>query len=146
MDLQSARYATAAAFEQAMLQGGLPGIFSVRSAAVRAQRFETILDAVLARDFRLLLQTSLGYPQLRSLLEALALRQGLPLEYADLSRRCRISVPTLKKLISAFESMFLIRQVPTIGTDKKPVIFFEDQGEATHLHDRRLPIERKAEA
>lgn len=143
MDLKPARYATVAAFDLAMQQGGLPGIFSVRSAAVRAQRFDTILDAVLARDLRLLIQTSLGYPQLRSLLESLALRQGLPLEYAELTRRSRISVPTLKKLISAFESMFLIRQVPTVGTDKKPVIFFEDQGEATHLHENRVqPLER----
>lgn len=143
VDLKAARYVTSSSYEQAMLQGGLPGIFSVRNAAVRAQRFETILEAILERDLRLLIQTTISYAQLRALLEALALRQGLPLEYAELARRSRISVPTLKKLISAFESMFLIRQVPTVGTDKKPVVFFEDQGEATHLHEGRVhPLER----
>ncbi len=39
----------------------------------------------------------------------------------------------MRKLISAFENIFLIRIIPTEGTEKKPVIFLEDQGEASYL-------------
>jgi predicted AAA+ superfamily ATPase len=100
---------------------------------VRAQRFETQLETILDRDLRLLQQTTLSLRSLRQLLAELAHQQGAPLEWASLSRRTRISAPTLRKLIAALESMFLIRLLPSKGTEKKPAVFFEDQGEATHL-------------
>ncbi len=44
-----------------------------------------------------------------------------------------ILVPTVKQLIAAFEAIYLIRIIETRGTEKKPIIFFEDQGEAHFL-------------
>ncbi len=117
-------------------RGGLPGIFAVRDVAVRAQRFETQINTMLERDLKLVLQTSLSYGSLRTLAAYLAGRQAMPLEYVEMSRQTRISVPTLRKLISALESVFFIRLIPSEGTQKKPILFFEDQGEASFLSAR----------
>lgn len=133
VELKAARHCTDKDFDRSLEYGGLPGVFAVRDTAVREQRFETLLETVLERDLRLLIQTSLGYRNLRLLMRELALRQGEPLEYSELSRKTRISVITLKKIIAAFESLFLIRILETRGSEKKPVVFLEDQGEATFL-------------
>ncbi len=112
--------------------GGLPGICFLRDAGIRGERLDTQLDTILDRDLRLLLETSLRLGSLRALLALLATLQGQPLEWAELARRSRISAPTLRKLIPAFESLFLIRVLHTEGTEKKPTLFFEDQAEAYH--------------
>jgi len=120
-------------FAQALNQGGLPGIFAVRDAAVRRQRFETQIETLLERDLRLLVQTSLDFRVLRNLLSVLAARQAKPLELSEISRSARISVPAVRRLLSALEAMFVIRILETEGTRRRPVLFFEDQGEAGHL-------------
>ena len=66
-------------------------------------------------------------------LVSLALEQGEPLNYQRLARNTRVSVPTLKKIISAMESLFLIRQLPLEGGRKGHVIYLEDQGEHHQL-------------
>lgn len=63
----------------------------------------------------------------------LANRQGMPFEYSDAMRATRLSDPTLRKLLMAFEAIFLVRVISSEGGEKRPVVFFEDQGEATHL-------------
>lgn len=137
LSLSAASHCTGAAIQKTLSHGGLPGIFAVRDAGVRAQRFETMLNTLLERDLQLILKTTLSYSSLRGLLGALALGQCQPIEWSTLSRQARISVPSLKKLIQAFEAMYLIRQIPTEGSERKPVLFFEDQGEATHLASNR---------
>ncbi len=118
--------------------GGLPGVCFIRSNFLRSQRLESQLETVLERDLRLIFETRLPFSTLRNVLVNLAILQGSPLDLQNLSRKTRVSVPTLRKLLSAFESAFLIRTVLTEGTEKHPVIFFEDQGEATHLMNRPL--------
>ena len=68
----------------------------------------------------------------------LALQQGQPLELADLSRKTRVSIPALRRLIDAFEALFLVWRVPCEGGEKRPSIYLEDCGEAYHLSDSRL--------
>ncbi len=133
LPLKACSYFTHQTFDQALKKGGLPGIFSVRDASIRSQRFESMLSTLLERDLRLVLQTTLGLSSLRALIMNLALHQTRPIEWASLSRITRISVPTLKKVIQAFEALFLIRLIRTEGTEQKPVLFLEDQGEATYL-------------
>lgn len=135
--LKPLKHLNAASFKQYLQQGGLPGIFAIREPSIRAQRFETQINTLMERDLQLLTETSLSYRTLRHLAEILAMQQGQPLELTSVSRQAQISVPTLRKLIAAFESMYFIRLVPTEGTEKRPVIFFEDQGEATFLTDNR---------
>jgi predicted AAA+ superfamily ATPase len=118
-------------------RGGLPGICFLRDEFARNRLFETHLETLLERDLKLVLQTTLGYRTLRGLLEVLALTQGEPVEFAELGRRVGISVVTLKRLISALEAIFLIRVLPTEGGGRKSVIFFEDQGQASHLAENR---------
>lgn len=133
LPLEACTYCTETAVKKALSHGGLPGIFAVRDEGVRAQRFESMINTLLERDLQLIIRTSLSYSTLRGLLMALALNQTRPIEWSTLSRQARISVPSLKKLIQAFEGMFLIRLLPTEGAERKPALFFEDQGEATHL-------------
>lgn len=120
-------------YEKHLENGGLPGVFSVRDSAIRSQRFETQIATLLERDLRLLVETTLPYRTLRALLEALALQVGTPLNVASLARATRLSLITIRKLLQAFESLFLIRLIPCHGDYKKPVLFFEDLGELRHL-------------
>ncbi len=131
--LTMASYFSVNTFSQALNHGGLPGIFAVRDAAVRRQRFETQIETLIERDLRLLIQTSLDFRVLRNLLTVLAARQTQPIELSQVSRSARISVPALRRLISALEAMFVIRILETEGSRRRPVLFFEDQGEASHL-------------
>lgn len=139
--LKIAPYFSSRTFHLMLSQGGLPGIFAVRDSAIRRQRFETQIETLLERDLRLLVQTSLDFRTLRNLMALLATHQTSPLDLASLARSSRISVPALRRLIHSLEAMFVIRLVDTEGSRRRPIIFFEDQGEATHLAgDRSDPL------
>lgn len=133
LELKYSKYFSHKVYLEYLQKGGLPGVFAVRDIGIREQKFETQLATMLERDLRLILQTTLPPATLRLLLATLAKTQGWPVELANLSRQSRISVPTIRKLLAAFESMFLIRLLKTQGTEAKPVIFLEDQGEASFL-------------
>ena len=120
-------------FSQFIEMGGLPGVFVVRSSEVRKQRFETQMNTLLERDLKLVLQTSLGFSTLRKMLVALAIQAGGPLDYTALQKASRVSLPTLKKLVSALESLFIIRLYPCEGDYKKSIVRFEDIGEQNYL-------------
>ncbi len=120
-------------FESYLVTGGLPGICFYRSPAVRAQRLEAQIDTLLNRDLRLVQNTSLPYQALRDLLEFLAKNQGLPFDLAGAVKACQISAITIKKLLFAYESLFLIRIINSTGDLSKPTYFFEDQGFSTWL-------------
>ncbi len=113
--------------------GGLPGICFIRDNEVRTQKLQTLIETLLERDLRLLVETTLSFQSLIGLLRFLAANQGEPLDWASMSRKTRISRPTLKKLFYAFESMYLLRQIPTEGDLTRPSYFLEDQGEASFL-------------
>ncbi|MCM2279317.1 MAG: AAA family ATPase [Oligoflexia bacterium] len=116
-----------------LLSGGLPGICFSRSAEVRHSKWRDQLDTLLDRDLRLILETSITLPVLRTLVESLAEVQGEPLELARLSRKTRISRVTLPKLLHALEGIFLIRRYPSRGGLNSPILYFEDQGMAGYL-------------
>lgn len=113
--------------------GGLPGICFARDSSVRSDRWQTHLDTILNRDYRLIHPTTLPYDALREALAYLARIQGHPLELRDMAQKTRISTITLKKLLFAFEALFLIRRLSVEGSEKKVSYFLEDQGMATFL-------------
>ena len=115
--------------EKYLTHGGLPGICFIRKDNERSRRLNDLLDLILDRDLRQLVPTTLRQESIKKVLTTLALQQGEPLQYQDLSRATRVSVPTLKKIISALESLFLIRQLPLEGGRKGHIAYFEDQGE-----------------
>jgi predicted AAA+ superfamily ATPase len=125
--------AKVADFEAYLQLGGLPGIAFFRSAEVRADRWQSQIDTLLNRDLRLVQNTTLSYQALRDLLEYLATRQGKPFEIKDAVSFCQISSVTIKKLLFAYESLFLIRVMSCRGDQKKSTYFFEDQGFASWI-------------
>ncbi len=120
-------------FHSYLDSGGLPGICFFRDRSIRNQKFEAHIDTLLNRDIHLIMRTTLPYTSLRGLLKYLAINQGASFELKSAAEYSQISTVTLKKIIFAFESLFLIRAVTSMGPEKKPVYFLEDQGMATWL-------------
>ena len=113
--------------------GGLPGICFLRKASHRNARFKAHVETLLQRDIRFVLETTLPYNNLLDLLVFLARQQGQPFSYTQASRTCRISQNTLRKIIQAYEALFLIRRLSPLGYRRADVFFLEDQGMATFL-------------
>jgi len=120
-------------FERALLNGGLPGICFFRSKEVQADRWQTQLDTLLNRDLRLVQNTSLPYQALRDLLVHLAKNQGQPFELKAAVAATQISAITVKRLLFAYEALFLIRPMKCTGDQKKLTYFLEDQGCASWI-------------
>jgi predicted AAA+ superfamily ATPase len=118
--------------------GGLPGVCFVRDSGLRNQKLSSQLETILDRDLRQIFPTTLSLDALRRVLETLALKNAQPLEWSALSRDCRVSVPTLRKLLSAFESLFLVSFLAAEGSEKKQALIFEDAGELSFLAEGRL--------
>ena len=114
-------------------QGGLPGSCFIQNDGLRTRRFEQQLLTILDRDLRKVARVKTPYPQIRSLVRELARTQGIPVDYTSLKKATQISVPTIKKLISGLEVIFLIRRVMVEGGKKGESFYFEDQGESNHL-------------
>lgn len=128
-------------FDNFLKTGGLPGICFYRESSIRISRMESHLETLLHRDLALLIRTSATYHQLRRLVELLAMNQGNPTNYSEIARTVGLSPPTIRKLIGAFESMFLIRTVES-PSPTSPVIFLEDQGMATYLMNTEGSLHR----
>jgi predicted AAA+ superfamily ATPase len=126
-------------WEKYQRHGGLPGICFLRKENWIASSFESVISTILDRDLRLLYPTSLEYSALKNFYQVLSKKQGMPIEIQEISRETQISQITVKKLLNAFEALFLIRIIPTEGDRKKKTLFLEDQGEAFHLHEGELP-------
>lgn len=118
---------------QYLKMGGLPGICFVRNERDRNDLIESQLDLIFDRDLRLVCDTSLPLSSLKNLVRHLAQLQNTPLNLSEISRKTRISLPTLRKIITGLEAIFLIRLLRCEGNESRPVLFFEDQGEASYL-------------
>ncbi len=113
--------------------GGLPGICFRRSASLIHQAFENHLETLLDRDLRILTDSRLSYSVLRLILKELALQVGTNLNHEMICRNARVSKPTLKKIIFALETLFIIRTIPKKGSVKHHSLFLEDVGLLNHL-------------
>jgi predicted AAA+ superfamily ATPase len=130
---------TRAEQERFLNHGGLPGICFRRNQKLINQGFEDQVITLLDRDLRLLVETKLALSSLRNLLTMLAQQAGKPLDISQLARLTRISRPTIRNLIAAFEAMFLIRILSSEGGVTTPTLFFEDVGMLNYLTQNRLP-------
>ncbi len=124
-------------------QGGLPGLCFIRDRKLRESKIDEQMRTLLDRDLRMLHKTQLPYAELRGLCSALADQQGEPLDITELRRKSGVSVPTIKKLLYAFEAMFLIRTLLMEGGRKGPVVFFEDMAEAESLRTNASSLRQK---
>lgn len=118
--------------------GGLPGVCFIRDDTQRVQRLNSYVETILDRDVRHVVPTTVSYSQMLVLLQFLADQQGTPLNFSEASRECGIGTPTIKKLLYAFESVFLIRSVPLEGDYKGSVYYFEDLCERRNLLRRSI--------
>ncbi len=118
--------------------GGLPGVCFIRDEGVRTSKFESQLETILERDLRLIYETTLPYATLRRVLVELAANVGEPLNISNIQRKTRVSANTLKKLLAAFNAMFLIELIPATTSSAQPTIYFVDSGEACYLAGGRL--------
>jgi predicted AAA+ superfamily ATPase len=116
-----------------LIHGGLPGICFHRSNGLRIQKFKEHLNTILNRDLRLISETTLELATLKNLIAVLSRRQCMPLNWSELSQETRISRKTLPQILSAFESLYLIRWIETADAAKPTSYFFEDQGLASFL-------------
>jgi len=107
-------------------KGGLPGICFLRDEIQRRIAIENYLEALLGRDIFFVLNTKLRVSQLHQLLQIVSEQQGQPLNYSQVARSLSLSVPTIQRLLLAFEALFLIRP-------HGKGWYFEDQGIATYL-------------
>ena len=117
-------------YTQYFTNGGLPGVCFIRNEKLRNLRISDQLNTILDRDIRLVYPTTLPYIDILQLCESLSKVQGLQISYTDLKQETNISTPTIKKLISSFESIFLLRLLPIRGGRKGHICFFEDQAES----------------
>lgn len=101
--------------------GGLPGICFKRDLKIRNKLFEQHLDTLLGRDIHLLFDTKINTSELRDILSYIFSQQGLPITLASIGRQFGYSAPTIRRIITAFEGLFLIRKVGD-------VYYAEDQG------------------
>lgn len=113
--------------------GGLPGICFLRESSHIRNRFRAHIETLLQRDIHLVSETNLSYDKLLLVLQFLAKKQSEPFSLAEASRTVRISVNTLKKVLVAFEGMFLLRRLKGFGYLKKEAWFLEDIGMANYL-------------
>lgn len=120
-------------FDQYLKTGGLPGVCFFRDDLVRHDRFEAHLDTVLNRDIQQIVKTTLSPLQIRKLATYLAENQGVPIQLKAAASACQSSTATVKKILYAFEAIFLIRPILNEGTVSKIGYYFEDQGLATYL-------------
>lgn len=127
-----------------LTHGGLPGICFVRNDRDRHDLIESQIDLILDRDLRLVCDSNLSLSSLKNLLRLLAQMQNVPLNLSELARKAKISAPTLRKILTGLEAVFFIRTLRCEGNEARPVLFFEDQGEASYLGSLRLSHEAPA--
>ena len=101
---------------------------------------ESQIELILDRNLRLVSDIKIPLSRLRITAQILAQNQNRPLNLSELSRKMRISLPTLRKILVEFEAIFFIRLLNCEGNEARPVLFFEDQGEATYLSGGRFDL------
>lgn len=123
--------------------GGLPGVCFIRNEKMRIQKINAQLETLLDRDLRLVKKIQLTFGEIKAILHSLSLQQGIPLDYTRTKKETGVSTPSIKKVISALEALFIIRIIPIEGSTVSKTVYFEDQAEyATTLSQDRNLIDK----
>ncbi len=113
-------------FEHYLNFGGLPGLCFIRNDQLRANRLKQLHELMMDRDLRMVTETKLSVKTLLDYLEELAKNVWEPYNAAKITRKFKFSLNTQKRLLYAFESIFLIRRIPLISR-RGEFILLEDQ-------------------
>ncbi len=120
-------------FSRYLERGGMPGICFIRENPFRRAKLRTHLETLLQRDIRWIINTTAPYDSLLALITYLAEKQGETFFLKEAANASRLSQNTVKKIIEAFEGLFLIRKVIGVGHTSSPQYYLEDQGLANYL-------------
>jgi len=116
-------------------RGGLPGVCFIRNDKFRVDRIRDQLRTILDRDLRQIFKTQLPFDVLFEFLSDLAKNEGRIFRYEDSRRHLGLSPVTQKKILYAFESIFLIRPLLLEGDKKGRTYILEDQAESAYLSE-----------
>ncbi len=118
-----------------LIHGGLPGICFLRNQRIRSERLRDQLQLMLDRDLRLVYPSSVPFTQIRDFASQLAMQEGEVFKSTTLRKLTGITEVTQKKLLQAFEAIFLLRLLSVEGDRRGVSVYFEDQAEHGYLHD-----------
>lgn len=125
--------------------GGLPGICFIQNKKLRELKIKEQLATILERDVRMIFPTTLAPAKIFDLMQYISKNQGSRFSYTDASKSTQITTPTIKKLIYAFEAMFLIRRLKVEDSYQGEVFFLEDQAESNYLSQHSLSDKEQLE-
>jgi len=121
-----------------VLRGGFPEAVSRSVESRRNAWFKSYIDTILKRDIRDLANIE-GLIELPRLLQLLASRCGMLLNFAELSRSFGMPQTTLKRYLALFETIFLLQRIPAWSDNftkrcvKSPKIIINDTGMVSYL-------------
>jgi predicted AAA+ superfamily ATPase len=123
--LESRAWSKRRDWEHYSRQGGMPGVCFSRDKVIWENSLRSLVDTVITRDFYFLRNTKIRAGTIHEVLQEVAYLSGESISVSVLARRFRVSVPTMKAILTTFEDLFLIR-----SHGRK--FYFEDLGIA-HL-------------
>ncbi len=122
---------------QFIKQGGLPGLCFGRAPDIFKRKMRSHIKTILDRDIRQVIDTRLDFLTIKTFLEEIAIQQGEIFDLAAAARNSRIAINSARKLLSAFDAVFLTRTLRKDGDTSGKVVYLEDQGMATFLRGER---------
>lgn len=126
--------------------GGLPPLYSLKTAAHKTMWLEQYVRALLERDIPAL-GVRVPAVRLRRLWMMLAHVHGGLLNLSDLARSLDLSVPSVSHHLDILEGAFMIRRLPPYHANiskrlvKSPKLYIRDTGLLHHLAGLRRPQE-----
>jgi len=129
-------------FQTYLIQGGLPGICFVRDLKSRTDYLESLLNLILDFDLRQVVDTRLPLRTIRAFLSIIARGALQPYSYAEVKRELGLSEVTQKKILSALESIHVLRRLQIDGS-KGDLFLLEDQLEELSLGGQSLAPETR---
>lgn len=127
--LKSTAWVTEKSAQQFLESGGMPGMCFLRDRAQRTAVMTQYLDTLLSRDIQFISPLKTRPPILKALLRECAIMAGEPLNLSALARKTRLSVPSVKNILGAFEALFLLSL-------HGRTLFFNDPGLGAFLQSR----------
>ncbi len=135
----SKRKSMVAVFEKYLSQGGLPGLCFVREEKLRRENLNNLIQLILDRDLRLIMETRLSLRTLQDFLVFIAKNAWNPYNASEVKRQLGLATETQQNLLYALESIYLIRRIP-IQPRSGAIYLLEDQIEELILSEKSLSV------
>jgi predicted AAA+ superfamily ATPase len=105
----------------------------IRKATTLHDKILDQLKTILDRDLRQIYSSQLTFDVIHEFLAEIAMNEGRLFHYQDYRKKTGLSPITQKKLLYAFEAIFLIRRIPVEGGKRGFTLLLEDQAESNFL-------------